>query len=209
MGPGTYSLLAGPTSTAATRPRAATATAFHGRCAGPPRSEGRDGRLGDRGVLLAVAAADAHRADDLAVALERDAAGEDHDTAPVGLLDAVELATGLRIGTELGRRQVERPRRERLVDRDVDAADPRAVHAHVRDEVAAGVDDRDVLRLPDLARALLSGGRHAAGILERHGSLRHRCRACHRSFSLCVRGWWAPVPPDRQRGAGLPAGAVA
>src|SRR3954463_15492012 len=114
MGPGTYSLLAGPTSTAATRPRAATATAFHGRCAGPPRSEGRDGRLGDRVVLLAVAAADAHRADDLAVALERDAAGEDHHAALVGFLDAEERATGLGIGGELRGRQVERPRGERL-----------------------------------------------------------------------------------------------
>jgi hypothetical protein len=40
----------------------------------------------------------------------------------------------------------------------------------VSDEVAAGVDDRDVLRLPDLARASSAGGDHAACILERHGS---------------------------------------
>ena len=60
------------------------------------------GGLGHRGVLLLVAAADADRTDDLAVALERDAAREDHDLALVGLLDAVERAARLGIGSELG-----------------------------------------------------------------------------------------------------------
>src|SRR6185436_18415231 len=145
----------------------------------------RGSGLGDRRVLVAVAAADADRADDLAVALERDAAGEDDHPSLVGLLDAVELASGLGLLGEVRRRQIERARRVRLVDRDVDAADPRAVHADVGYEVAAGVDDGDVLRLADLVRALLGGGRHAARVLERHGSLRSD-GAGHGAFSRCV-----------------------
>ena len=43
----------------------------------------------------------------------------------------------------------------------------RSVHANVRDEVAAGVDDGDVLRLPDLARAVLTGSRRSVHVLER------------------------------------------
>ena len=50
---------------------------------GPQHSEGGGRGLGDRRVLVAVAAADTDRADDHAVALERDAAGEDHDAALV------------------------------------------------------------------------------------------------------------------------------
>src|SRR3954452_14229297 len=72
-------------------------------------SECRGRGLCDRRVLIGVATADADRADELAVALERDAASEDHHATLVGLLDAVERASGLGIGSELGRRQVERP----------------------------------------------------------------------------------------------------
>jgi hypothetical protein len=42
----------------------------------------------------------------------------------------------------------------RLVDADVHAAAPGAVHPDVRDEVAAVVDDGDVLRLADLLGTL-------------------------------------------------------
>ena len=42
-----------------------------------------------------------------------------------------------------------------LLDRDVDAAEPRVVHAHVGDEVAAGVGDGDVHGLTDLGGLLL------------------------------------------------------
>src|SRR5690606_24816530 len=60
-------------------------------------------------------------------------------------------------------------RRPCLVDRDVDAADPGAVLPHMRDEIAAGIDDRDVHGLSDLGGLLLCGGDDAARILEVHG----------------------------------------
>ena len=53
-----------------------------------------------------------------------------------------------------------------LLDRDVDAADPRVVHADVRDEIATGVGDGDVHGLADLGGLLLSGGDHSLGVSE-------------------------------------------
>jgi hypothetical protein len=41
-------------------------------------------------------------------------------------------------------------RRERLIDGDVDAADPCAVHPDVFHQIAAGIDNGDVHRLADL-----------------------------------------------------------
>lgn len=53
-----------------------------------------------------------------------------------------------------------------LLDGDVNAAQPRPVHACESNQVAAGVNDRDVLRLFDLDGFLFGGGEHAPGVLE-------------------------------------------
>ncbi len=76
------------------------------------------------------------------------------------------LAWPPRVGGKILRRDVERPARKCLVDRDVDAADPRAVHSDVSHQVAADVDDRDVGGLPVLLRLGLPGGDHTLGIVE-------------------------------------------
>ena len=60
---------------------------------------------------------------------------------------AVELLTGLGEVAEVFGGCVERSGRERFVDRDVDAAQPRSVHPYVSDEIAAGIDDGDVTGL--------------------------------------------------------------
>jgi hypothetical protein len=73
-------------------------------------------------ILAAAATADADGADDLTVAPQGDAASEDHDPPMIGVLDSVELPARLAVLGELGGRNVECARRERLVDGDVDAA---------------------------------------------------------------------------------------
>src|SRR5882757_7684961 len=67
-------------------------------------------------------------------------------------MDAEELTSGLRVLCKLLGADVEGSSRECLVDRDVDAAQPGAIHAHVRHEIAAFVRYSDVHRLPDLPR---------------------------------------------------------
>ena len=51
--------------------------------------------LGDRVILFAGASADADGTDYFSFLLEWDAAGEDHDLAVVGGVDAEELISGL------------------------------------------------------------------------------------------------------------------
>lgn len=94
-------------------------------------SERRYSCLGDRLILLAATPAHSYRPDDQAVAAQRDAASEDHDPAMVRVLDAVELLAGLSIFGQVLGSDVEGARRKGLVDRDVDAAHPRVVHANV------------------------------------------------------------------------------
>src|SRR5690606_26493166 len=100
---------------------------------------------------------------------QRDTAGEDRDLSAVRVLDAEELLGRLRVVAQILRRDVEGLRGPGLVDRDVDAADPSAVLADVRDEVAAGVDDGDVHGLADLGGLLLGGGDDATCVFEVDG----------------------------------------
>src|ERR1035438_7915483 len=48
-------------------------------------------------ILLAGAAADSHRADNLPISFQRDAASEDHDAAMIGNVNSEELAARLRM----------------------------------------------------------------------------------------------------------------
>src|SRR5690606_30175974 len=88
----------------------------------------------DRLVLLAGTATHADGADHPAVLLERDSARKDHDPAVIRPVDPVELRTRLALRGQLLRRDIECPRRERLVDRNIDAPNPCAIHADVGDE---------------------------------------------------------------------------
>src|SRR4051794_1504991 len=81
-------------------------------------------------------------------------------------MDAKELAARLRVGREILRGDVERSGGKRLVDRNVDAAEPGAVHPNVRDEIAAAISHSDVHGLADLRSLLFRGGDHSTGIFE-------------------------------------------
>src|SRR5712691_4889327 len=78
------------------------------------------------------------------VALQRDAAGEHHHAPVVGHLDSEELTARLRILCEIHRRNIEGTGSVGLVNRDVDAANPGAVHADMGNKVAAFVHHRNV-----------------------------------------------------------------
>src|SRR6195952_159586 len=68
-----------------------------------------DGRGGDLHVLLGRSRAHADRADEHAVAVDRDAAAEDDESAR-GLLEAVELGAGLHERHQRGRRSLHEDR---------------------------------------------------------------------------------------------------
>jgi hypothetical protein len=81
-------------------------------------------------------------------------------------MNAEEGCAGLCfLGEALGRK-IEHSRGEGLVDRNVDAANPGAVHADMGHEISAGVDDGDVARRFDLCRLRLTGADHAPRIFE-------------------------------------------
>src|SRR3954470_6724538 len=102
-------------------------------------------RFGAGLVVFDRRARHADRADDYVVLrLDRHAAGEG-DQAAVADLDHVERLARLAELADLAGRHVEVAGRPRLLLRDVDAAEPRAVHADESLEVPAGVDDGDVL----------------------------------------------------------------
>ena len=90
-------------------------------------------------LLLADAAADADGADDFAVLLERNAAGEDHHLTVVGNVNAVKAFAGL---GELAQRlgfNIKRTACPGFLDGNVYAAHPCAVHTDERNEVSAAV----------------------------------------------------------------------
>src|SRR5271168_2770110 len=88
-------------------------------------------------ILLSGTAAHSHAAYDSSAARQRNAAGEHHHAAMIGRMNSKELPTRLRILREILRRNIEGTGREGLVNRNVDAADPGAVHADMRNQVAA------------------------------------------------------------------------
>ena len=60
-------------------------------------------------ILIAGAAADADGAHNLAVPLERDAAGKNHDLPVVGGVDAEKLSTRLRVRGQILSLDIESP----------------------------------------------------------------------------------------------------
>src|SRR5580658_1914858 len=123
-------------------------------------SEGRGAGFGHRLVLLTRTAAHANRTDDFSGTPERHAACKDHDAPVVGSVDAKEVAAGLREGRQIAGGNIKGPGGEGFLDRNVDTAEPRAVHAHVGDEIPAAIRDGDVHWLANRGRLLLRGAYH-------------------------------------------------
>src|SRR5271156_5076361 len=123
-------------------------------------TEGRGAGFGYRLVLLARTAADANRANDFSGTLERDAACKDHDAPVVGSVDAIEVAAGLREGRQIAGGNIKGTGGEGFLDRNVDTAEPCAVHAHVSDEISAAIRDGDIHWLAHCGRFLLRRAYH-------------------------------------------------
>src|SRR5699024_215080 len=97
-------------------------------------------------------AANADRADEFAVFVERVATAEDHHSVVVRVLDAIERLARLgRLAEVFGRHLVTR-RRVGLVARDIDRAEPRPVHSAVDDEGSLLVRHGNDHRVVDLVR---------------------------------------------------------
>src|SRR5664280_111213 len=129
--------------------------------------------FGDGVVLLARATAHADRAHDFSAAFQWNASGEDHDLAIVGDMNAEELSARLRMGGQVFGGDIERARGVGLLHGNIDAADPRAIHAHVGHDVTALVSHCDVHGLTDFLRLIFGGRDHAARICKiysRHSS---------------------------------------
>jgi hypothetical protein len=77
------------------------------------------------------------------------AAGEKHDAAAIGGVDAKEWSAWLAEAAEFGGVHVEGAGGPGLVDGDVDGADAGIIHVDMGDEVAACIDDGDVHRAVD------------------------------------------------------------
>lgn len=108
-------------------------------------------------VLLAGTTADSDRAHNLAVFLEWNAAGKNHDLAIVGGMNPKKLAAGLGMRRQIFRRYVESTRGIGFLNRDVDTPEPCTVHPYVRNQISTCVRHRDVHRLANLFRFLFSG----------------------------------------------------
>jgi hypothetical protein len=106
-------------------------------------------------ILIARTATDADRTHYLAIPLQRDAAGKNHNLAVVGGMNAEELVARLRKLCQVFRLDVERARRVRFLHRDTDAANPCVVHTNVRYDVSTFVSHRDIHGLANLPGFIL------------------------------------------------------
>jgi hypothetical protein len=122
-------------------------------------------------ILLAAATANSDGADYFAVSLQGNAAREDHDPAAVRSVDSEELAAGLGVFRQIFRCNVECSRGKGLVDGDIDAAKPGAIHADMSHQIASRVGYGNVHGLTDLSRFFFGGGNHPSCITESYHTI--------------------------------------
>jgi hypothetical protein len=79
-----------------------------------------------------------------------------------------KLSAGLGMRSQILRGNVKGARRVGLLHGNIDAPDPRAVHAHVRDDVAAFIRNRDVHRLANFLRFLFRRADDSPGVFQFH-----------------------------------------
>src|SRR5258705_8274507 len=109
----------------------------------------KSGRAGFRDglVLFPESAAYADSSHHLLTAFKGKAAGKNHDTSVIGDVYPEELIAGLAVLGQILGGDIEGAGGPRFVDRNIDAADPRAVHADVRHQISAGIHHSDIHRL--------------------------------------------------------------
>src|SRR3984957_9595303 len=149
-------------------------------------------------ILIPGSAADSDSSHHFSRLLEGDATGKNHDLAVIGCMDAKKLSAGLRVGGEIFGGDVEGARGVRLLDRNVDAAEPSSIHADVSDQVTAFIGDGDIHWLADFGGLLFCGGNDAAGVFERNGWHTFQCKRIHLVEGCGKTRWQAkpPAPPD-------------
>src|SRR5260370_19525731 len=135
-------------------------------CSLPAGLESDGAGRGDGMILIAGSTADANRADYLAIQLQRDAAGKNHDLAVVGNMNAEELAARLRMLRQLLRFDIKCTRRVSLLHPDIDAAAPCVVHTNVRYDVSTFVSHCDVHGLSNFRGFLLCRAYYAPGVFQ-------------------------------------------
>src|SRR5271155_2548462 len=141
--------------------------------------ECRRARFRNSLVLLTRTTAYTDGADHLASLGEREPACEDHHAPFVRGMDAEELTARLRIFRKILRTDIESSRCECLLDGNIDAAEPRFVHAHVSNEMAAGICDRDIHGLTQFLCLPLRRGNDPAGVFQcDHGYLSQLLMRC-------------------------------
>jgi len=69
------------------------------------------------------------------------------------------------MGRQIFGGNIKSARRIRLFLRDIDTADPRAVHPDMRDDISTSIRDGDVHRLSNLLCLLLSSCNYSSGII--------------------------------------------
>jgi hypothetical protein len=87
-------------------------------------------------ILLSRSAAYTDRANDFSAALQGNATGKDHDSTVIRDMNAEKLPARLRMLGEIFGRNIEGAGGKCFIDRDVDAADPGAIHANMRNKIA-------------------------------------------------------------------------
>jgi len=122
-------------------------------------------------ILIAGPAADSDCADNFPIFLQRNTARENHDTPIVGGVDSEKLIARLAVRREIFCRDIERPRRICLLLGNIDTANPRTVHAYVRNEISAFVGHRNIHRLADFSRLLFGSRYDSSCIVECQNTL--------------------------------------
>jgi hypothetical protein len=134
-----------------------------------------DGCTRDDHIFGHASAAGADGANHDSIDFDGNAAAENNDTTGIGGMNAEGRLAALRELRELIGRAIECSRRPGFVDRDVYAAQPRAIHACVRYQRTARIDDGDVVRNPEFCGLALARCNYSSGVSETEGlnGLRH------------------------------------
>jgi hypothetical protein len=131
-------------------------------------------------ILFARAPTHADGPNNLTTLLERNATREDHHAAVIRNMNPKELFLGLTEFRKFFGRDVKRARRPGLIDRDVNAPNPRTIHPDMRNQIAARVYYRDIHRLLNFPSFLFGGGNDSPCV----GKRNHR-RSSKQGFAEC------------------------
>src|SRR5579864_3132245 len=118
--------------------------------------ETRDGRPCHSDILFDAAAARSNSPYHHVIAFDGNSTAEDYDPGIVGRVEPEALLATLCQMRQLLSRHVKGPRGPGLVDCDIHAPEPGAIHAYMRHQAAASIGDGDVVRNAQFNRFTLT-----------------------------------------------------